>query len=202
MWIRSLRRQLYRSPVRWWISVTVCTVILVYIVSDIVADAKHTKAQFGDLATAYRATTDLDPGQRLTSEDFERVELPRTFLPNQAINKAVPGVQASRRIAAHSILTALDLDENERSQLARSLGERQAVAIPRETPQPPTILGDRVNVYAIDPNTGTAKRVVSSAEVLESGDERTLIGVSNAEAAPLATALMAGPIVISVTGGL
>lgn len=182
----------------------------------------------GATADAHRvvavATRDLEPGEVVAADDVRWSALPEDAVPPNALG---PGGDPADRPEGRVVVATVDEGEVlSRRRLApdgaRGLAAlvpagSVAVAVTVDATTPDLERGQRVDVLttaAPGPTAGDpfgpgdpasaagsgARRIATRALVIDAGDERILVAVTDAEAPAVAAALLDGAVVLALTG--
>jgi Flp pilus assembly protein CpaB len=169
------------------------------IVSAVVRTAEARSARYGDIVLVPVATRPLRLGATVRSGDITMRAMPRAFVPEGAVVRDATGRTVIVPVVAGEVVLAAKLAPAGLNGVAALLrpGER-ALAVPVGPGTPPLALGDRVDVLATAPDSGTTALVADGARVLGIDERAVTIAVRPANAAPVAAALAAGTITLAL----
>ncbi len=203
-WGGSRWGRLARRPWFYWLVAATLALTTAGLASDLVADARRAREQWGEHSRVLVTRALIEPGQPLTPDDVEHRDLPIAVVPPGAVTVLEPDATAVSAILPGEVVLAGRLSGRARAALVPN--GTGAVAVPNGPGSPPLEPGDRVQLWAtLDPfvaaeGARAREPVAREAVVLEVADDHALVAVDDDDLAATTNAVAQGAITVVLTG--
>lgn len=205
-WRRQLRSWVRRSPVVWWVGVTVLALTTAFVVRSSVASAAAQSARFGGLRSVPVVVKPVAAGDVVRAGSLRMQRRPASSLPAAPLLEDA-GVGAGRTalvplVPGEVVVASKLAPDGLRGAAALLPRGRRAVSVPGGPGgRPPANVGDRVDVlatFAEAPATVVATRALVLA--LDDESDAVTVAVSPEELPGVVLAITAGTVTLALTG--
>lgn len=208
--LRPVRLRLPRRAVLWYLAAVALTVATALVVDGALSRAQAAEAAYGEAQSVVVVARPVKAGAVLGRDDLEVRPWPRALAPDDALSQPPTGRTALVALAPGEALVGSRVSGTDATGPAGRLGaDERAVSVPVAVPGLPLEFGDSVDVLAggavgggPDGDLPVGARapdvVATGATVLGAEEETVVLAVQRGEAADVAAALTAGPLVLAL----
>jgi Flp pilus assembly protein CpaB len=199
--VRQLRLFVARRPLVHWLLIGLAAVLTGAFVYSRAAGAEAARHRWGTARDVVVAVHDLAAGHRLEPDDVRREPWPAALVPPGALSSLDEGVVVSAPVMAGEPVVRGRLGRARAGPVAAALAAgRRAVTIPvGDTPSPVVVVGDQVDLVAAG-SPLDAQVVARGASVVDVRERAVVIAVTTDELPAVAGGLVAGTVVVAVSG--
>lgn len=208
--LRPVRPRLPRRAVLWYLAAAALTVATGLVVNGALSRAQAAEASYGEAQPVVVVARPVEAGAVLEPDDIEVRAWPRALVPDGVLSDPPTGRTALVDLAPGEALVGSRVSGTDATGAAgRLAADERAVSVPVAVPGLPLEVGDSVDVLAggtvgggpdgdLPVGAQDPDVVATGATVLGSDEETVVLAVERGEAADVAAALTAGPLVMAL----
>lgn len=208
--LRPVRPRLPRRAVLWYLAAAALTVATGLVVDGALSRARAAEAAYGEVQPVVVVTQPVEAGAVLGPDDLEVRPWPRALVPDDVLAEPPTGETALVALAPGEALVGSRVSGPDAPGPAGRLdADERAVSVPIAVPGLPLEVGDSVDVLAggavgggpdgdLPVGAQDPDVVAAGATVLGAEEETVVLAVERGEAADVAAALTAGPLVVAL----
>ncbi|MEX1218445.1 MAG: SAF domain-containing protein [Acidimicrobiales bacterium] len=201
----KLRTVLHRTRTRWLLTAFVAVISVAWTISTVTA-AQSATSSWGTRRTVPIALTHLEPGRVITESDIAFSDRPIALLPTNIAESPVGRTVTKLITENETVLETRLAGGSANGPTALLEANTIAFALPIEANTPTLRIGDEVQLFApseviatASRGSGPAVRISARSVVVGLNENTVMVGVTIAESANVARALLSGALLLALT---